>query len=100
MNPDLDSRLSISDASKLLKVSKDTLRRWERNGFIKPLRTPTNRRYYNKLQLISIYNLHHRVKHIKTKSKKRISTKRWLIGLFILFVIIDLSLIILYLLNK
>ncbi|AKM83292.1 hypothetical protein A2422_03700 [Candidatus Woesebacteria bacterium RIFOXYC1_FULL_31_51] len=98
MNTDLNIRLSISEASKLLKISKDTLRRWERNGYIKPLRTPTNRRYYNKLQLISIYNTHHKVKHIKIKSK--IVINRWLIGLFIFFVIIDLTLLTIYLINK
>lgn len=103
MNPDLNIRLSISEAAKLLKISKDTLRRWERNGFIKPLRTPTNRRVYNKLQLISVYNTHNRVKHIKAihNSKNIKINKRKLITSSLIFLlIVDLFLVTLYLLRR
>jgi DNA (cytosine-5)-methyltransferase 1 len=41
----------IGEASKHLGVSRDTLRRWERRGKIKAIRSPTNRRYYTKNQL-------------------------------------------------
>lgn len=43
--------VAIGDASKYLGVSRDTLRRWERRGKIKAIRSPTNRRYYTKKQL-------------------------------------------------
>jgi excisionase family DNA binding protein len=40
--------LTIGEAAKRLGVSRDTLRRWEKAGKIKPTRSPTNRRYYTK----------------------------------------------------
>ncbi len=43
--------LSIGQASKYLGVSRDTLRRWEKAGKIKAVRSPTDRRYYTKKQL-------------------------------------------------
>lgn len=43
--------LSIGKAASYLGVSRDTLRRWEKKGRIKPVRSPTNRRYYTKKQL-------------------------------------------------
>lgn len=38
--------LTISEASKFLGVSPDTLRRWEKNGHINPIRTLGNNRRY------------------------------------------------------
>lgn len=43
--------IPIGDAAKYLGISRDTLRRWEKAGKIKPQRSPTNRRYYTKEQL-------------------------------------------------
>lgn len=43
--------MSIGEAAQYLGVSRDTLRRWEKKGKIKALRSPTNRRYYTKKQL-------------------------------------------------
>lgn len=43
--------MSIGQAAKYLGVSRDTLRRWEKKGKIKAVRSPTNRRYYTKKQL-------------------------------------------------
>jgi excisionase family DNA binding protein len=43
--------LSIGDAAKLLNVSRDTLRRWEKKGKIKVYRSPTNRRRYKKSEI-------------------------------------------------
>lgn len=43
--------ISIGEAAKYIGVSRDTLRRWEKAGKIKPQRSPTNRRYYTKSQL-------------------------------------------------
>jgi len=45
------SWLSIGQASAYLGVSRDTLRRWEKKGKIKAVRSPSNRRYYTKKQL-------------------------------------------------
>lgn len=46
--------ISIGEAAKYLNISRDTLRRWEKKGKIKPFRSPTNRRYYTKEQLDEI----------------------------------------------
>lgn len=43
--------VSIGEAAKYLGVSRDTLRRWEKKGKIKAVRSPTNRRYYTQDQL-------------------------------------------------
>ncbi len=43
--------LTIGQAAHYLNISKDTLRRWEKKGKIKAVRSPTNRRYYTKEQL-------------------------------------------------
>lgn len=48
--------LSIGEAAKLLRISKDTLRRWEKRGIIKAHRSPTNRRYYKKEELNYIFS--------------------------------------------
>ncbi|MFZ5366467.1 MAG: MerR family DNA-binding transcriptional regulator [Patescibacteria group bacterium] len=48
--------LSIGEAAKLLRVSKDTLRRWEKQGIIKAHRSPTNRRYYKKQDLDYVFS--------------------------------------------
>lgn len=47
--------LTISQAAKYLSVSKDTLRRWEKRKILKPFRSPTGWRYYNKKQLDYVY---------------------------------------------
>ncbi len=49
-----NSRLTIQEAAKILKVSTKTLRRWEAQGLIVPERTPGNQRRYNKYQLENI----------------------------------------------
>ncbi|MFC1624967.1 MerR family DNA-binding transcriptional regulator [Patescibacteria group bacterium] len=49
------SLLTISQASKYLGVSKDTLRRWEKKKILKPFRSPSGWRYYNKKQLDYVY---------------------------------------------
>jgi len=43
--------MSIGEAAKHIGVSRDTLRRWEKKGKLKAVRSPTNRRYYTKKQL-------------------------------------------------
>ena len=49
--------MSISEASKYLGVSMDTIRRWEKKGYIKSFRTPGNHRRYNKEDLNKIKNV-------------------------------------------
>lgn len=46
--------LTIGQAAEYLGVSRDTLRRWEKKGKIKAVRSPTNRRYYTQKQLDEI----------------------------------------------
>lgn len=43
--------IAIGEAASYLGISRDTLRRWEKRGRLKALRSPTNRRYYTKNQL-------------------------------------------------
>lgn len=42
-----NSLLGIGEAAEYLGVSKDTLRRWEREGKLTPFRTPGNQRRYS-----------------------------------------------------
>jgi excisionase family DNA binding protein len=60
--------VSIGEAAKYLGVSRDTLRRWEKRGKIKAIRSPTNRRYYTKKQLNEIMGTRQGAK--KTPVKK------------------------------
>ncbi|MDO8551335.1 MAG: helix-turn-helix domain-containing protein [bacterium] len=55
-NPNSEGWLSIGEAAKYLRVSKDTLRRWEKEKIIKAYRSPTNHRYYKAEELDLIFN--------------------------------------------
>jgi len=46
--------ISIGKAAQLVGVTPTTLRRWEKAGKIKPVRTPTNRRLYSRDEILSI----------------------------------------------
>lgn len=46
--------ITIRYAAEFLKISKDTLRRWEKKNIIKPYRSPTGRRYYDIIQLSNL----------------------------------------------
>lgn len=48
------SWLTIGQAAKYLGISRDTLRRWEKRGQLKAVRSPSNRRFYTKNQLDSL----------------------------------------------
>lgn len=60
--------LSIGQAARHLGVSRDTLRRWEKKGKIKAIRSPSNRRYYTKKQLDQVLG-------VKEAEKKPVKTK-------------------------
>jgi excisionase family DNA binding protein len=66
--------LTIGDAAKYLGISRDTLRRWEKRGRIKPTRSPTNRRFYTKEILDNAMSgkgdLGKRSKALRSKIKK------------------------------
>jgi len=47
--------LNIGTASEYLGISIDTLRRWEKKGRIKPLRSPGGHRYYSKADLDDLF---------------------------------------------
>lgn len=47
--------LNIGTASEYLGISIDTLRRWEKKGRIKPLRSPGGHRYYSKANLDDLF---------------------------------------------
>jgi DNA (cytosine-5)-methyltransferase 1 len=46
--------VSISDASDTLKVSIDTIRRWEKKGLIKATRDATGHRFFNRKELTQL----------------------------------------------
>lgn len=75
MNKD-NKWLAIGDASKYLGVSRDTLRRWERKGKIKAVRSPTNRRYYTKKQLDELMAGKVREQKKEKGEGTQVSTKR------------------------
>lgn len=45
------SLLTIEEAALVFNVSSKTLRRWEEQGYISPLRTPGGHRRYSKDQI-------------------------------------------------
>ena len=73
MNMDL---MTIGEASKYLRISKDTLRRWERNKIIKPYRSPTGWRYYDKKQLDYVYSKKPEFQEIPTSNENKIVPTR------------------------
>ena len=48
-------RLSIGKAAKHIGVSIDTLRRWEKKGVVKALRSPGGHRYFLKKDLENLF---------------------------------------------
>lgn len=48
--------IPIGKAAQYMGISRDTLRRWEKAGKLKAVRSPSNRRYYTKKQLDQIMN--------------------------------------------
>jgi len=50
--------ISLSKASELLGVSKDTLRNWDASGKLKSIRTQGGHRRYNKSDVLNIINMH------------------------------------------
>jgi len=63
--------ISIGEAAKYIGVSRDTLRRWEKAGKIKPQRSPTNRRYYTKSQLDQLIGKQPAPKRVEAKGRKK-----------------------------
>lgn len=55
MEPEDKQYLAIGEAAKILGVSVDTLRRWEKKGKIRAYRTPSNRRMYYREELEQYY---------------------------------------------
>lgn len=53
---DYNKIMSIAEAANYLGVSIDSIRRWEKKGYIKSFRTPGNHRRYNKEDLDKIKN--------------------------------------------
>jgi excisionase family DNA binding protein len=63
----------ISEAAAYLRISKDTLRRWEKQSLLKAYRSPTNHRYYNKQELDYVFSKKPDIK--KEESQKAESSK-------------------------
>jgi len=83
--------LSISEAAKYLRVSKDTLRRWEKKGMLKAHRSPTHRRFYKKQDLEKLFSKGEEIKERKVEGapqKKESLSSLIAIGLFATFIII------------
>lgn len=47
----MDKLLTLTEVADLLSVSKETLRRWDKNGKLKPVRLPNSHRRYSKESL-------------------------------------------------
>ena len=47
----MDKLLTLTEVADLLSVSKETLRRWDKNGKLKPVRLPSSHRRYSKESL-------------------------------------------------
>lgn len=73
--------LSIGEAAKYLRISKDTLRRWEKRRILKAHRSPTNRRFYKKQDLERIFS------KVVPQAKGNLLSLA-IIGLFTTFIII------------
>ena len=67
--------LSISEAARHLRVSKDTLRRWEKNKIIKSYRSPTNHRYYKKEELEYVFSQKPELEEEPKKSHPTVKTQ-------------------------
>lgn len=51
----MNNLISIGEASELLDLHRDTLRRWEKRGWIKSYRTEGNHRRYNRDELTKAF---------------------------------------------
>ncbi|MFZ1363066.1 MAG: helix-turn-helix domain-containing protein [Candidatus Nanopelagicales bacterium] len=51
---DTQSLLTITEASRSLGISTDTLRRWEQEGRVKPVRTVGGHRRYSQADIDSL----------------------------------------------
>lgn len=71
--------ISIGEAARYLGVSRDTLRRWEKRGVLKPLRSPTNHRYYTVKQLDESLGNRSLAKSASLNQPKRTQWKKLLI---------------------
>ena len=56
-------RHSIGEAARLVGVSTDTLRRWEREGVFTPGRTPAGHRRYSDADISTLQTLTPRDRH-------------------------------------
>lgn len=72
--------LSIGEAAGYLGISRDTLRRWEKKGKIKPLRSPTNRRYYTKDMLDQLISQKGKRQKPNKKTSKAINLMKLVIS--------------------
>jgi excisionase family DNA binding protein len=50
---DPDQLLAVGEAAKLLGVSVSTLQRWDNEGILRALRTPTKQRRYRRADLLA-----------------------------------------------
>ncbi len=69
--------LGIGAASEYLGVSIDTLRRWEKKGRIKPLRSPGGHRYFDKKGLDDLFGQ----RYTRDEETQRRKTKKEKVGL-------------------
>ena len=84
--------LTIGDAAKYIGVSKDTLRRWEKRGKIKPTRSPTNRRYYTQSILDQVMAGNKPAKVGKSTKKLTLTQKIILVGIGSFLIAVGLAL--------
>lgn len=112
-------RLTIGKAAKFLGVSIDTLRRWEKKGFVLAHRSPGGHRHFLKNELTQLFEKKYarqiptpvkkepvreapppikeeREENVVSNPKKGPALRSWLIVLFVIFLALDLILVAVY----
>lgn len=94
----MQNYVSMSQAKTILGVSSDSLRRWDKNGLVKSIRSPGGHRYFLREDLEKLGSTYKkRERPIKlTKIKNNKTMKPIYLYTLIAFVILDIALILVY----
>tara|TARA_Y100000385_G_C12773487_1_gene500338 strand:- start:83 stop:649 length:567 start_codon:yes stop_codon:yes gene_type:complete len=64
----MENYINPTEAAKILKICKQTLKRYEKDGLIETIRTPGGKRMYN----VEKYLIENNLIHVKENSKRKI----------------------------
>ena len=68
----MENYINPTEAAKILKICKQTLKRYEKDGLIETIRTPGGKRMYN----VEKYLIENNLIHVKENSKRKICYER------------------------